>query len=249
MTNLAPTDAPPSPGLSQIERVVDTFVAPRKTFTDILRSSSWRLPFVLMCVIGLGYTRAIDTKVGFATISQQQISKNKFAADKIDALPAEQRQAIYDKSAARTKTITYCFPLLILFFGLLTAFLWWIGLNFGLGAETRFPQIFAVWMYASLPKILLSILAAVLLYAGVGVDNFDMQNPVGTNPGYYLSESMPALRAMGGFIDLFALWSLYLGVLGTAIISGKKISQTAIVVVGWWLLGMILTTGMAAIFS
>ena len=28
----------PAPGLSQVERVVDTFVAPSKTFADILRS-------------------------------------------------------------------------------------------------------------------------------------------------------------------------------------------------------------------
>jgi hypothetical protein len=33
------------PGLSQVERVVDTFVASSKTFTDILRSTSWWLPF------------------------------------------------------------------------------------------------------------------------------------------------------------------------------------------------------------
>ena len=29
------------PGLSEVERVVDTFVAPSKTFADIGRSSKW----------------------------------------------------------------------------------------------------------------------------------------------------------------------------------------------------------------
>jgi hypothetical protein len=29
------------PGLSQVERVVDTFIAPTKTFTDILRNTTW----------------------------------------------------------------------------------------------------------------------------------------------------------------------------------------------------------------
>ena len=33
--------------LSQAERVVDTFIAPSKTFTDILRSSSWWLPWLI----------------------------------------------------------------------------------------------------------------------------------------------------------------------------------------------------------
>ena len=42
------------PGLSQIERVVDTFVAPKKTFTDILRSTSWWLPFLLLVLVTWG---------------------------------------------------------------------------------------------------------------------------------------------------------------------------------------------------
>ena len=45
------------PGLSQMERVVDTFVAPKKTFTDILRSTSWWLPFLLMVLVTLGVDR------------------------------------------------------------------------------------------------------------------------------------------------------------------------------------------------
>ena len=34
---------PMGTGLSEVERVVDTFIAPTKTFTDILRSASWWL--------------------------------------------------------------------------------------------------------------------------------------------------------------------------------------------------------------
>ena len=41
-------------GLSQMERVVNTFVAPTATFKDILRSTSWWLPFVLMAVSSTG---------------------------------------------------------------------------------------------------------------------------------------------------------------------------------------------------
>ena len=40
--------------LSQVERVVDTFVAPTATFTDILRSTSWWLPFLLLVLVTTG---------------------------------------------------------------------------------------------------------------------------------------------------------------------------------------------------
>ena len=41
MSDVAAVEGQPSgPGLSQVERVVDTFVAPSKTFTDILRDQA-----------------------------------------------------------------------------------------------------------------------------------------------------------------------------------------------------------------
>ena len=241
--------ATPAAGLSQTERFVDTFVAPSKTFQDILRSSSWWVLLIFMLLVGIAFSTAIDKKVGFAAVAQQQMSKNKMASDRIDALPPDQRASQYQAAATRTKYSTYGFGVFIILFALIVSLLWWIGLNFILGASTKFSQVLAVWMYAALPKTLMTLLAAGLLFAGVGLDNFDIQNPVGTNIGYYLPDTMPALKAAMGFIDIFALWSLALGALGTAIIARKKPSQTLMVVGGWWLLGMILVTAMAAIFS
>ncbi len=51
-------------GLSEVERVVDTFVAPSKTFTDILRSTSWWLPFLLLVVVSFGTTVVVEKQVG-----------------------------------------------------------------------------------------------------------------------------------------------------------------------------------------
>ena len=53
-------------GLSQMERVVNTFVAPTATFKDILRSTSWWLPFVLMVVSSTGSDGCDRTPGGLA---------------------------------------------------------------------------------------------------------------------------------------------------------------------------------------
>jgi ABC-type uncharacterized transport system permease subunit len=55
--------------LTQVERVVDTFIAPSKTFTDILRSTSWWLPFVLMLIVTVASTITIDKKIGFDRVA------------------------------------------------------------------------------------------------------------------------------------------------------------------------------------
>lgn len=232
--------------LSEVARVVDTFVAPSKTFVDIRRSASWWLPFLLAVIVSIFFCAAAGKQVGWETMAQQNIARNHFAADRINSLPKDQQAIAYQAAGRQTKIISYAFPLLILVLGLLISLLWWASLNFGLGARAKYWQIVAVYFYAGLPKLLIYILAAVLLYAGVGVDNFDMQNPMGTNLGYYIPATSPALRAAGGFIDVFGLWAIALAVMGTAIVTGKKYSQTAIVIVGWWILGLILATAGAA---
>jgi hypothetical protein len=102
--------------LSQVERVVDTFVAPKKTFTDILRSANWTLPFVIIFLVGIVFSVAVDKKVGFATVAQQQIEKNKMAADRIDSLPPDQKAAQYEAAAKRTKVTAYVYVVPILIF-------------------------------------------------------------------------------------------------------------------------------------
>lgn len=60
-------------GLSQVERVVDVFLAPAKTFRDILRSASWWLPFLLTVVATVGVTVVIQKKVGWERVVQTQV--------------------------------------------------------------------------------------------------------------------------------------------------------------------------------
>src|SRR5262249_56252693 len=48
-----PTGQPAQPGLSEPARVVDTFIAPRKTFEDLKVKSRWWSPYVISAVITL----------------------------------------------------------------------------------------------------------------------------------------------------------------------------------------------------
>jgi hypothetical protein len=145
--------------------------------------------------------------------------------------------------------VSYGFGVVVLIIAAFVSLLWWGTINFALGGTTKYSQIFAIFMYAGLPKILIYLLAAILLFAGVGIDNFDMQNPVGTNLGYFIAPTSVALRTALSFFDIFGLWSLALAVFGTAIVAGKKVSQTALVIVGWWVLGLLIVTALTALIA
>ena len=241
---VAGASVPEAGGLSQVERVVDTFVAPSKTFRDILRSTSWWLPFILLTVVTMASTYVIDQKIGFDRVAEQSIAQSASAEEQMASLPAAQRAAAIHRVAVGQKYGSYAAAVIILIIVAFIALLNWASLNFGLGAKTTYGQNFAVCMYAGLPKIFIGLLNIVFVYAGVNTENFDLNNPVGTNIGYYLSSSPHWVQMAGSFFDIFGLWTLALTVIGLSIIAKKSKGQAAIVAVGWWLIGLLVLTGM-----
>jgi hypothetical protein len=233
-------------GLSQAERVVDTFVAPSKTFTDIRRNTSWWLPFVLYLIVAAFFAFAVDKKIGFDAVAEQAVQQSQMAQDRMANLPADARAKAIHQQAVGTKYASYAGGIFFLIFALIGALLNWATINFGFGAKTTFGQNFALQMYASLPLMLKSLLGVAVVFAGVGTDNFNMQNPVGTNLGYYLGDAAHWIKAAGTFFDLFGFWAMALSIIGLAIISGKSKGQAAIVVVGWWLVLLLVVTGFTA---
>jgi len=237
----------PATGLSEVERVVDTFVAPSKTFTDILRSTSWWLPFLIAVVIGLASTYSIDKKITFESVAEQSIHQSAKSEEQMAQMEPAQRAHQIHIIATSMKWSMYLGFVLLLAFSALVALLNWAGLNFGLGANTTYGQNFAVVMYASLPRMLMGVLNIVCICAGVGTESYDLNNPVGTNLAYYFPDWPQWVRTPLSFFDLFGLWSLALSVIGLAIISRKTKGQAAIVAVGWWGLALLLFTALSAL--
>ncbi len=235
--------------LSEVERVADTFVAPSKTFTDIVRSTRWWLPFVLLVLVTLGTTVVVDRQVGFERVADVQLHQSAKQAEKFDSLTPEQKASQLYAMGRAYKYSSYASFLFILVFVALAALLYWASFNFGLGANTTYGQMFAVIMYASLPKLFTGLLTMVTLLFGGGADSYDMKNPVGTNPAYFLPDSPSWLKAGLGFFDVIGLWQLVLLILGTAIVARVSRGKATAVVVGWWAVGLIASVGFAAATS
>jgi len=236
-------------GLSQVERVVDTFVAPSKTFKDILRSTSWWLPFVLLVLVTWGSSAVVEKQVGWARVAENQIHQNPKQEEQMSSLTPEARAAQLQKVGVAYRYFTFGSFVFILLFVAIGALLYWASFNFGLGAQTTFGQMFAVWMYASLPRLLTGLLAIVTLLFGSNAEAYDLKNPVGTNLAYFMPDAGPALKTVLSFIDLIGIWQLILLVIGTAIVAKVSTGKAAAVVVGWWLFGLIVSVGIAVATS
>lgn len=244
------TSAVPPEGtsLSGIERVVDTFVAPSKTFTDIRRSASWWLPWVLGAIVGLGMVYVVDKKVGMEKVSENRLALTPKQAAKLDQLPPDQRANQMEIAAKFTRYFAYGFPLLHLVIVAVIAGVLLGTFNFGFGAELKFAQCYAVSMYAFLPGIIKALLATVIVLA-TGGEGFTFENPVASNLGTFVDPSSTFLYSVASSIDVFTIWILILTTIGYSCLTKVKRSTCYAVVFGWWIVNTLLWAGIAGAFS
>jgi hypothetical protein len=241
----SPDPAQPA-ALSQGERIIDTYIAPSKTFTDIRRSASWWAPWLLISLCSLVFIYAMARQVTFEQISKNQISHSK-RADQFDKLPADQQEKQLQISSKIIQGFGYGSPLLILLFSLISTVVLWATFKVAAGAETTFGQAYAITIYAGLPGVIGAILGSIALFAGVNPEGFDINNPVGTNLAYYLDADTTGkfIRGMASSLDVLTIWTLILTAIGYACTSKVKRSTALMIVIGWYLTYKLLTSGLA----
>jgi hypothetical protein len=235
---------------SEPARVVDTFFAPSKTFTDLRRNASWWAPFLITAVVSLLFVYVVDQKVGFRKVAENQIQSQPKQADRIERLPADQREKTMQQQVTFTKIFSYAFFVFILIWYAIVAAVLLATLKFGVSAEVKYKTLFALVMYAGLPGLLKSFLAIVSLLAGVSSDGFTFQNPVATNPGYFVDRA--AHLVLGSLLtsfDIFTIWILTLTAIGITCISKVKRGTAFAIVFGWFAVVVLIGVAFTAAFA
>ena len=226
-----------APPLSQVQRVVDTFIAPSKTFTDIRRSSSWWLPFIIGCLVTFGLAYAIQTKITWEKVYDNAMKQSPKQMERLEQQPPEAQAKAKTFTTMIYKYTFWAAPVLGLIVVVIMAAVLMATINFGFGGRAKFGQMFALYYYAFLPVSIKAILGIVTIFSGMDPDSFNLQNYVGTNLGYYLPLDMSKpLIALATSLDIVTIWMLILLTIGCAIIGNVKKSQAAIAVWGWWIL-------------
>jgi len=236
-----------TPPLTEVQRVVDTFTAPSKTFIDIRRKATFWGPLLVMIVVALGFSFGIQQKVGWDRVFENNLHQSPKQEEQFEKLTADQQATQKTIAVKVTSIFTYCYPVIILIFTAIFALLVWVTANFIFGGTSKFSQVFAVNMYANLVVNLKFLLAIAALFAGVAPDSFLISNPVGTNVGYYLSTDAPkALISLCTHIDLFEIWSVILTTIGVSIVANVSRGKAAVAVISWWLIFVLVGVGFAA---
>jgi hypothetical protein len=188
----------------------------------------------------------MDRQIGFEQISRNEIAHSS-RADQFEKLPAEQQTKQISTTAAFIRYLTYAIPLTILFYFVVTTAILWATFKFAAGAGTSFKTAYAIVFYASLPGIISAILGTISMYAGVNPEGFNINNPVATNPAYFMDPAANKFAyGMASALDIFSIWTIILMGIGFACTSKVKRSAAIAIVAGWYLFWKLASSALAA---
>jgi hypothetical protein len=236
------------PPLTETERVIDTFIAPSKTFTDIRRNASWWMPWVLISIFGIALVATVDKKVTMEKVAENTMQQAPKRSAKLDQLPPEQRASQMELAAKMTRIFAYGSPVLTVIIVAILAAVLMATFNFGFSAQLKFMQCMAISMYAFLPGLIKALLVILTIMIGGG-EAFTFEHQLASNLGPLFDPSSQFLYSVATSLDLFNIWTLVLTGIGYSCVTKLKRGTCMAVVFGWWAVVVLCGAGVAALFS
>jgi hypothetical protein len=210
--------------MNVLSRFAGVFFEPGKVFADIAErpSFAWVPPMVVAILMGVGFSYAVSTHIGWEQIVRKTLVNNPRAAD----LTPEQREQAVERGAKFGGAIAWVgavvgppfFTMIIA--GILTGLF-----NAMLGTDLKFSTMFSISAYAFLIRGLYSILLILIMYLKPP-EEFDIQLSPFSIGGYLNRQETPKwLFSLAGSIDLFTIWTIVVLAIGFSVAS-KKLSFT-----------------------
>ena len=245
--NTTPAAAPQTvpPALSETQRLVNTFIAPGRTFADLRRNPRWWVAWAVVAIVMLAFIAILDQKIGFPQVAHNLIV-NSSRAEQIEQMPPEQRAQQYERVARFTRVMAYASPLTTLLMYLIIAAVLLGTFRFGAGAEISYKTSLAIVAYGALPFAVSALLGILSLSAGVNPESFNLNNPVASNPAYFMDlSSNKFFYTLATALDVFTIWCIVLMAMGFARNTKLRLATTLSVIAGWYLVWKLLSAGLA----
>jgi Yip1-like protein len=219
----APPQPAGGPGLSEMQRLVNVFIAPSKTFADLQRNPSWWKPWAISAVFTLLFGIVVVQKVDIPRFLQQQIDRSPSAQQRLEQLTPEQRERGMAIQATMTKGGFYGYWLVILIGGIIFAAVLMAVFNFMLGSEVPFQRALAVVFYSFFTWNLATILLTVSVLVSADANTIDLSNPMPTNPAFFMDpQGNKFIYVIMSSFDVFKIWAVILLGLGFAAASSNR---------------------------
>src|SRR5580765_4899604 len=161
---VASSPVPEAAPLSEGARIINTFIAPSKTFSDLGAHSrwwNWITPWVIVSAVAILFAYAVGEKVTFAKAADNVMQTRPKQYDRIQAMKPEDRDQTMQGIEKQTKLGAYAFPEVDIVLLLVVAAALFASFTFVLNAKVSFKVVLAIVAYAGLPGAVRYLLATV----------------------------------------------------------------------------------------
>lgn len=247
----APAQQPPA-RVSSFGRLFGVFFEPKTTLESIVERPTWVLPLVALILISIVIVALIGSRVGWRQVIDRQIATSPRAQQRMEQIPAGQREDILQKQAKFASVIAYVGVVIgTPIAELVVAALLLVAFNVIAGSKIRFSASLGIVAHSWMPYVITGLLGVVVLFIK-DPSTIDTQNLVASNPGALLADGTAKwLVSLLTSLDLFTFWVIILQAIGFRATNPKKISfgQAIGIVLMLWLVFVLVKVGLAAAFA
>lgn len=231
------------PDIGAVGRISGVLFSPGRTFEAIARRPTWVAPVILWTLISLVITVVLVPKIDYEKVIRRAMEKRgqTVSEDRLQSIVAQQKRF----GGIISYVIGACSPIVVslivaaVFLGAFKAFGW----------DLTFRQSLGVTTHSFVPQFLGAILLLALLARQESVDPSAIGDLLRSNLGFLVDrDSAKALHSLLSSIDLFAIWTAILMILGFSSAAKVRRGQAAGVVITLWALFVLGRAGFAAIF-
>jgi hypothetical protein len=247
----APTQPAPA-RVSSFGRLFGVFFEPKATFESIVERPTWVLPMLSVILISIVIVFLIGSRVGWRQVIDRQIASSPRAQQRMEQIPAGQREAMLEKQAKFASVVAYVGVVVgTAIAELVVAALLLVAFNVIAGSKIQFSASLGIVAHSWMPYVITGLLGVLILFIK-DPSTIDTQNLVASNPGALLADgSAKWLVSLLTSLDLFTFWVIILQAIGFRATNPKKISfgQALGIVVTLWLVFVLVKMGLAAAFA
>ena len=219
------TDEPAQ--MSEVGTLGSIFFEPGATFEDLRRKPRFLIAGFISILLFSLFQFMFIQKVGFERYAKEPLEANS----RIQQMPEDQKREFFEQQTGEfAKIATYiATPIIFLIFFVVGGLLYWLGTN-AMGGSAGFLQSLSVFVYASFPPIIISMLANFLVLFLKSAEDIEISanrdGLVHANLAFLIDgKSNKVLAALVATFDLFSIWGWILAAIGLSIVG--KISKGA----------------------
>jgi hypothetical protein len=235
------TDATEVPRMSEVSTIFNIFFDSGETFLDLKRRPRFILATIIVSLFISAYSFAMYYKVGDEGVRRfvmEQIEKSPQAS----AMSSEQKQNAVDMQLTIGKYSRFAMPLLVAITMVIGGLFYWLGAK-AFGGTGTFLHGWAVWVYSSLPPIVISMIANFIVLIFKSAEEIDIaqsqRGVIQANPSFLIDgKESPVLATLVGTLDLFMIWGWILAAIGLRITNRLSSGSAWAIVIIFALIGV-----------